>query len=341
MFKKMLTKCIEGHVFTRQEAKQVMDEVMQGRATPSQIASLLTLLRFRGETAEEMTGFIESMREHALSIPHEIEGVFDTCGTGGDSLNTYNISTASAISLSALGVKVAKHGNRGVSSKSGSADVLEALGISIQQTPEEAVTALETTGLAFLFAPFYHVAMKHAVIPRTEIGFRTVFNMLGPLANPANADGQLIGVYSKEAADKMAKAYLNLGGKKAMFVHGADGLDELTIADATYIVEVANGNIRQYTLTPEEVGLNRGELTNIQVSDSQESATIIEEVINNKANEDAKNILLLNAGAGLYVANKVETIAEGVHRVRKALEDGTVYEHFSRLAVLRKEKRHA
>lgn len=341
MFKEMLAKCIEGHVLTQQEAKQMMDEVMQGRATPSQIASLLTLLRFRGETAEEMAGFIESMRAHARTIPHNIEGVIDTCGTGGDCLNTYNISTASAIALSAIGVKVAKHGNRGVSSKSGSADALEALGIPVQQTPEEAAIALETTGLAFLFAPLYHVAMKHAVTPRQELGFRTVFNMLGPLTNPANADGQLIGVYSKEAADKMAEAYLNLGGKRAVFVHGADGLDELTIAAETYIVEVANGKIRHYTITPEAVGLSRGELAAIQVRDSKESATIIEQVLGNRAKEEAKNILLLNAGAGLYVANQVETIAEGVHRVRKALEDGTVYDYFSRLAVLRKEKRHA
>ena len=341
MFKEMLAKCIEGHVFSRQEAKQMMDEVMQGRATPSQIASLLTLLRFRGETAEEMTGFIESMREHALSIPHHLKGVIDTCGTGGDSLNTYNISTASAITLSAIGVKVAKHGNRGVSSKSGSADVLETLGISVQQTPEEAVKALETTGLAYLFAPLYHVAMKHAVTPRTEIGFRTVFNMLGPLTNPANADGQLIGVYSREAANKMAEAYRNLGGKKAMFVHGADGLDELTIADETYIVEVVNGEIRHFTISPEEVGLSRGNLKNVQVQNSHESATMIESVLENTAGEDAKNILLLNAGAGMYVAERAETIAEGIHLVRKAIEDGTVYSHFSQLAVKRKEKRHA
>jgi anthranilate phosphoribosyltransferase len=330
MFKELLNKCVQGKNLSEQESYEMMNEIMEGKATESQIASLLSIMRFRGETVEEMTGFAKAMRTHMTTLDYEGD-VIDTCGTGGDGTQTFNISTASAIVVSALGVKVAKHGNRAVSSKSGSADVLEKLGIETQATRDQAISALNENGMSFLFAPLYHSAMKHAVVPRREIGFRTVFNLLGPLSNPAGCRKQVIGVYSTDHAEKMAETMKNLGSEHVLFVTGRDGLDEVTITKETDVVELKDGKIRRFVLNPEDVGLTRGHLEEIMVSSSDESALMIKDIVMNHSNESAANIVILNSAVALYVAGKVESISEGVLLAKDALKNGLVKEHFNKL----------
>jgi anthranilate phosphoribosyltransferase len=322
MFKSILKQCAEGKTLTRLEAKAVMDLMMSGHVDAPQVASLLSMMRLRGETVEEMVGFALSMRDHAIAVEHQEQKLLDTCGTGGDDLATFNISTATAILLSACKVKVAKHGNRAVSSKSGSADVLEKLQISVQTSPLEASTALQTKGLCFLFAPLYHQSMKHVAEVRRQLGFKTVFNLLGPLVNPAKANRQVIGVFDKIFAEKMAETLRELGTERAVFVTGGDGLDECSISTYTDVIELMNGNIFRYKLTPEEVGLKRGSLKDIQVSSVEESADLIEKIFSGKANKTAENIVILNSATALYIADEVETIKEGVEKARNTLSSG-------------------
>ncbi|WP_227936194.1 anthranilate phosphoribosyltransferase [Alkalihalobacillus deserti] len=338
MFKSILRSCMEGNTMSEQEAEQVMDEIMNGQATPSQIASLLTIMRFRGETIEEMTGFARSMRAHSLRIPTENLSVVDTCGTGGDGLSTFNVSTACAIVLSGMGVPVAKHGNRAVSSKSGSADVLEELQIPIQHTTEEARQSLIDSNLCFLFAPLYHQSMKHAVTPRKEIGFRTIFNVLGPLANPANAQHQLIGVYDHQFALKMAETLSRLGTTRTLLVTGGEGLDELSITSESKVIEVNGKEQTTYTISPEDVGLKRGLLEEIQVNTPAESAQLIKAVLKGEANESATGIVTLNAAAALYAAKRVASIQEGIALVDEAIQSGIVNRHYH---TLQGEQQHA
>ncbi|MBA2875036.1 anthranilate phosphoribosyltransferase [Thermaerobacillus caldiproteolyticus] len=337
MFKQLLAKCIEGYTLTEQEAYDAMGAIMSGEVTASQIASFLSILRLRGETVEELTGLARGMRSRMMTI-HYDEEVIDTCGTGGDEASTFNISTAAAIVVSSLGVKVAKHGNRAVSSKSGSADVLEALRIDIQETPEEAKESLRTKGLAFLFAPLYHAAMKYAAAPRKEIGFRTAFNLLGPLANPARCKRQVIGVYSTRYAEKIAEALGRLGSSHVVLVTGKDGLDECSITTETDVVELKNGEIRRYILTPEECGLSRGSLKDIQVHTVQQSAELLKAVMEGTANESAINIVSLNAGVALYVAGKVTSIREGVEMAKEAIITKRALMQFQRLQTKEVEK---
>ncbi|MEH7388147.1 anthranilate phosphoribosyltransferase [Bacillus sp. JJ1521] len=331
MFKQLLNKCINGEVLTEEESYQVMDVIMSGNATASQIASLLSILRFRGETVDEITGFARAMREHMMHLDYENDQVIDTCGTGGDGASTFNISTASAIVVSSLGIKVAKHGNRAVSSKSGSADVLEYLGVEIQSTGEEAKEALNKRNMSFLFAPIYHAAMKHAVTPRQEIGFRTIFNLLGPMANPARCKKQVLGVYSINYAEKMAYALGKLGSEHVLFVSGRDGLDECSIATETDIVELKDGEITRFVLSPEDVDLQRGNMKDIQVSSVVESASLLRDVLYSKANQSATNIVLLNAGAAIYISGRVNSIREGVELAREAIVTGIARNHFEQL----------
>ncbi|MED3646086.1 anthranilate phosphoribosyltransferase [Halalkalibacterium halodurans] len=331
MFKETLRECMEGHTLAERKAEQVMDAIMKGEATASQIASLLTVLRFRGETVAEMTGFARAMRHHSIQIEHSFSQVVDTCGTGGDDVGTFNISTATALLVSALGVPVAKHGNRAVSSKSGSADVLEALQIPIQSSPEEATASLQKHNMCFMFAPLYHVAMKHAVAPRKEIGFRTIFNLLGPLTNPARAEHQLIGVYDRNFAEKMAETLRRLGTKHSLLVAGHGGLDELSITGPSTVFEVKGDAIDRYELIPEDVGLERGDLAQIQVSTVQESATLIDQVLIGKANKSAQQIVLLNAGAALYAADRVDSIKAGVALAKEGIASGHVADHVRNL----------
>jgi anthranilate phosphoribosyltransferase len=330
MFKEVLEKCISGHTLTEREAFEAMVAMMSGEATASQIASFLSILRFRGETIAELTGLVKGMRSQMMTVKYD-EEVIDTCGTGGDHTSTFNISTAAAIVASSLGVKVAKHGNRAVSSKSGSADVLEKLDIHIQVTPEEAKKALKERGLTFLFAPLYHSAMKYAALPRKEIGFRTVFNLLGPLANPARCKRQVIGVYDTNYAEKMAHVLKNLRSEHVVLVTGRDGIDECSITAETDVVELKDGKIQRFVLTPEEMGLERGKLEDIQVENAQQSAQLLMNVMNGSANESAINIVSLNTGVALYVAKKATSIYEGTMMAKEAIISKKAFRHFQRL----------
>ncbi|MGY4690104.1 anthranilate phosphoribosyltransferase [Salibacterium sp. K-3] len=341
MFKQLLKTCMEGNSLSEKEAEQVMDEIMEGRATESQIASLLTVLRYRGETVDEMTGFAVSMRNHVVRMEHGKNNVIDTCGTGGDMSSTYNISTASAIGLSSVGVNVAKHGNRSVSSKSGSADVLEKLGIPVQTTPETAAECLHRHHMAFLFAPLYHVAMKHAVAPRKEIGFRTIFNLLGPLTNPANAKAQVIGVFDREYGRMMAETLNRLGAERALFVTGEDGMDEVTTVGKTYITELKDNEVHQYTVSPEDFGLLPSDVEEAVVQDVQESADLIRGVFAGENHGAARDILLMNMAAGLYVAGRCSTLREGAGLAAEAVDNGTVQQQVEHLQQIEVETFHA
>ncbi|MFZ3588660.1 anthranilate phosphoribosyltransferase [Bacillus sp. DJP31] len=339
MLKDYLSDCMEGKTLTEAEAESTMSEIMNGLATPSQIASLLSVLRFRGETVEELIGFTKAMRNRMSAIQFEnSDEVIDTCGTGGDGVSTFNISTASAIVASAIGIKVAKHGNRAVSSKSGSADVLEYLGIPIQSTPEEARCSLKKDSLSFLFAPIYHAAMKHAVTPRKEIGFRTVFNLLGPLANPARCSRQVIGVYDTRFAEKMAQALRTLGSKHVLFVTGREGLDEISITTDTDVVELKDGEITRYSIHPRDFNLPTGVLSDIQTNSVEESARLIEKVFSNRSNESARHTVILNAGAAIYVSGRASSIYDGIQIAKEALDSTRVYHHFQSL--IRKKEAH-
>lgn len=328
--KEQLSRLVSGETLSRDESRKVMDTIMLGEATDSQIASLLSILRFRHETVDELTGFVESLREHAETLTHPFD-VIDTCGTGGDGLNTFNISTATAILLSSMNVKVAKHGNRAVSSKSGSADVLDHLSIPVQTTMDEAYEQLDQHNMCFLYAPLYHRSMKYAAHPRKELGFRTFFNILGPLINPANSQKQIIGVFDFELAKKMAYTLQNLGVKRAVLVSGDQGLDECSITGQTRGLLVTQNEIEAFTITPEDVGLTTGRLEDIQVQSAQDSAALIESILKGDGPETATDIVLLNTGTALYAAGKTTTISEGVHQARTYMMNGTAYEQLKLL----------
>ncbi|WP_299088347.1 anthranilate phosphoribosyltransferase [uncultured Metabacillus sp.] len=336
MMRELLAKCIEGKTLSETQAEEVMNSIMAGDATPSQIASLVSILRLRGETVDEIVGFTKSMKNHMTSIYYDND-VIDTCGTGGDGASTFNISTAAAIVVSALKVKVAKHGNRAFSSKSGSADVLETLGINIQTSHEEAIKSLNDQNMSFLFAPMFHSSMKHAVNPRKEIGFRTVFNLLGPLANPANAKRQVIGVFSTEYAEKMAEALKRLGSEHVLLVTGRDGLDEISISAETDVVELKNGEITRYVLHPNDVGLFIGDIEELKVNNAKESAELIEAIFRGTGPKSAENIVAVNAAAALYVANYVPSIADGVIFAKEAIRGGLALQQLKTLRHQREE----
>ncbi|MDQ0257471.1 anthranilate phosphoribosyltransferase [Evansella vedderi] len=309
---------LKKHTMTEVEAKELIVQMLNGSVCNEQIASILSILRYRGETVEEIVGFAKGMKESSIQVYPPFP-VLDTCGTGGDGVGTFNISTAVAILVSSLNIPVAKHGNRSVSSKTGSADVLECLGIPIQTNKVEALDFLIENNLCFLFAPIYHSTMKHVAKARKELGVKTIFNILGPLTNPAGASRRLIGVYDHHQAKKMAEASIQLGIDRAMFVTGEDGLDEFTITGATNVVELNNGKITEYSITPEEVGLTRGNIESILVHSPEESAEMIKSIFRKKGPKEGENILLLNAGAALYIYGSAPTIASGVLKAKEAL----------------------
>ncbi|WP_101846211.1 anthranilate phosphoribosyltransferase [Halobacillus sp. Marseille-P3879] len=339
--KNLLSEVVEGRRLSEEAAFEAMNEIMQGNVTTGQLMSLLSVIRHRGETVEEMTGFVRAMRANMTKLDVDHEDIVDTCGTGGDGSSTFNISTAVSIILASMEVKVAKHGNRKVSSKSGSADVLETLGIPIDTTPAEGVKAIAEKGMTFMFAPKYHQAMKHAGPARQELGFRTVFNLLGPMSNPANAKRQLIGIYDTAYAEKMAETLNKLGSKHVLLVTGRDGLDEITMTGTTDIVELKNGEITRFTLTPEDLGLKSGKLEDIQINTTDESARIIEQILQGSANESASTIVTMNAAAGLYIAGKAKDLRQGVELVQQAIGSGRVYNYFSSIQEERERRQYA
>jgi anthranilate phosphoribosyltransferase len=317
---------------TREEAREVMTQVLEGRATESQIGALLVALSMKGETVEEIVGFAEAIRaaatplylkkDHPLDVSGtERDALIDTCGTGGDASGTFNISTATALTVAGCGVRVAKHGNRSVTSKCGSADVVEALGINLTLTPEQIAECLEQIGIAFLFAPAMHSAMKFVQPTRRELKLRTVFNLLGPLTNPAAASAQVVGVYSDALVEKLAQALCELGLHRAMVVHGADGLDEITISGPTKIAEVRGGQVRVYQVTPEEFGLRRAPLTEISGGDAETNARIIQDVLNGSRSA-RRDVILLNAAAALVAASRADSILEAMPIAAQSLDEG-------------------
>jgi anthranilate phosphoribosyltransferase len=317
---------------TREEARTVMTEVFSGNATNSQIAALLVALHMKGETVEEIVGFAEAMRAAAEPLPlHEDstlavsgtgrDALVDTCGTGGDARGTFNISTATALVVAGAGVRVAKHGNRSLSSKCGSADVMEALGVKISLPTALLAGCLEKIGIVFLFAPALHSAMKYVQPARRELRLRTIFNLLGPLTNPARASSQVVGVYSLELVEKVAEALSMLGIPRALVVHGLDGLDEITITGPTRIAEVREGNVRTYEVTPEEFGIKRARLEDISGGDAQANATIIREILAGKKSP-RRDVVLLNAAAALVAAGRTEHLADALPLAAQSIDSG-------------------
>ncbi len=313
-----LKRIVDGDTLDRSSARGVMHAILNARSSPAQLAGLLSALAVRGVTVEELVGFVETMRASAEGAPLG-PGLADTCGTGGSGMTTVNTSTIVAFILAAAGVKVAKHGNRASSGKCGSADVLEALGIGIDIGPATAAKALRETNFAFLFAPRYHPAMKHVMAVRRELGFRTVFNLLGPLCNPAHPARQLVGVSDPEAAPLMAACLNELGVERALVVHGYDGLDEFTLCASTEIFEVKNGRIERRIYEPEMAGLERVPFAAIEGGDVGRNQVLFFDILGGKEDSPRVDSILLNAGAGLYVNDYAPTIREGVELARAIL----------------------
>lgn len=316
-----IKKIMEKNDLSQNEMIDIMNQIMEGRATDAQIAGFLVALRLKGETVDEISGAAQVMREKSLKLDHNIETLLDTCGTGGDSSGTFNISTASAFILAAGGISVAKHGNRSVSSKSGSADVLEALGVNINIDKTKLEKALKEIGIAFMYAVKHHGSMKYAIGPRKELGVRTVFNIIGPLTNPANANIQIMGVYSAKLVKPIAKVLKTLGLKSAMVVHGEDGLDELTITGKTIVAELKDGEIKEYKIDANDY-FEKATLEDLKGGDSQENAQIIKDIFEGKISGAKKDVLALNSGAAFYIAGKVENIKEGIELANEIIESG-------------------
>jgi len=317
---------------TREEARAVMTEVFSGTATDAQIAALLVALHMKGETVEEIVGFAEAIRAAAEPLPlHQDstlcvsgtgrDALVDTCGTGGDARGTFNISTATALVAAGAGVRVAKHGNRGLSSKCGSADVMEALGINIGLPAAALAKCLEEVGIVFLFAPAMHSAMKYVQPARRELRLRTIFNLLGPLTNPARATAQVVGVYSLDLVEKVAEALSMLGVHRALVVHGLDGLDEITITGPTRIAEVRQGNVRTYEVTPEEFGISHARLEDLAGGDAAANAAIIREILGGKRSP-RRDVVLLNTAAALVAAGRAEHLGDGLPLAARSIDSG-------------------
>jgi anthranilate phosphoribosyltransferase len=347
MIKKAIAKVVECEHLTEGEMIEVMNQIMSGECTPAQIGSFITALRMKGETVEEITGAARVMRERATpirvgrgvlgidrdDINIDRETILDVVGTGGDGTNTFNISTTVSFVVSACGVKVAKHGNRSVSSACGSADVLEKMGISLDVTPETVQHCIEQIGIGFLFAPALHGAMKHAIGPRREIGIRTIFNILGPLTNPAGADCQVMGVYRADLVEKLAGVLHKLGCRHGFVVHGSDGMDEMTLTGETYIAEVTPAGVTLKTVTPEQHGLTRCAMEALKGGDAAANAVIVTSVL---AGEQGprRDIVLLNAAYALVAAGKSATPAEGILLAAKAIDSGRALQQVTKLAAL-------
>lgn len=337
--KRAIAKVISGQHLEREEARNVMLEIMNGEATPAQIGSLVTALAMKGETTEEITGFAETMRLKSNRVATSHSDLLDTCGTGGDGANTFNISTASAILAAAGGIRVAKHGNRAMSSKSGSADVLEALGVSIQLNGEQASRCLQQIGICFMFAQDYHPSMKYAAAPRRELGVRTVFNLLGPLTNPAGADHQLLGVFDRSKTELIANVLNALQLKRGMVVSSYDGLDEISISAPTQVTELRDGEVRTFTLTPEDLGLATYSLDQVAGGDAVKNAHIIRSIFEG-AKGAYRDIVLANAGACFYVSGRCPSLTDGVKLAREIIDSGQAMNKLNQLITCTGELSH-
>jgi anthranilate phosphoribosyltransferase len=322
MIKQFLNQIVSGNNLSRTQSTELMDLIMDGGATPAQIAAVITALRMKGETVDEVAGAAASMRRHATFIDAGANTVVDTCGTGGDGRDTFNISTTTAFVAAGAGLCVAKHGNRAVSSKCGSADVLKELGVNIAAEPMTMEQCLQDHGIAFLFAPTMHPAMKHAIGPRRELGIRTIFNMLGPLTNPAGATGQVLGVFAPTLTEMFADALRQLGTRRALIVHGSDGLDEITIDGPTRVSELRDGQVKTYELSPEmALGEEPGDPEDMRGGDIADNARILLEVLEGKPG-GARQVVLLNAAAAIVAGEKADTMQDGVKLARESIDSG-------------------
>ncbi|QEP45103.1 anthranilate phosphoribosyltransferase [Ectothiorhodospiraceae bacterium BW-2] len=330
-----IRRMVDRSALSRAEMEQVMALIMTGEATPAQIGGFLIGLRQKGETVDEITAAAAVMRRLAtvVTVRGDRDHLIDTCGTGGDASGSFNISTTVALVVAAAGGRVAKHGNRSISSRSGSADLLEAAGVQLALTPEQVGQCIDEVGVGFMFAPAHHGAMKHAIGPRKEMGVRTIFNLLGPLTNPAGAPNQLLGVFDAIWVEPIAEVLQQLGSRHVMVVHAEDGLDEISIAAATKVAELKQGQISTYCITPEQFGLQRSSLASIQVDGVEESLAMVQSVLNGELGP-ARDIVLLNAAAALYLSNLAVDMAAGVAKAARVLDSGAAANRLRQLADL-------
>lgn len=328
--------CCGAHL-TREQSAEAMEKLMSGETTPAQAAALLIGLRMKGETAEEITGFAQVMRQFATPVRTTRTPLVDTCGTGGDGIGTFNISTTAAIVVAGAGVAVAKHGNRAASSRCGSADVLESLGVNIELNADEVGQCIDKIGLGFLFAKSLHLAARHIAPVRVELKIRTIFNILGPLTNPANADRQVVGVFNSQLAPTMARALLSLGTRHAFVVAGRDGLDELTLSGPSYVCEARDQDIREYFLNPEELGIPLSAMAEILGGDAQTNAEITRNVLEGM-DGPCRNVVLLNAAPALVAGGLVDSLQEGIERARYAIDSGAALEKLNNLIAYTNQK---
>lgn len=331
MIKEAIKKVVDNIDLSTDESAAVMGEMMSGEATPSQIACLITALRMKGETADEVTGFASKMRENAVKINTKYSDIIDTCGTGGDFSGTFNISTVSAIVAAAAGVRVAKHGNRSASSKCGSADILEAMGVKIDLPPDKVKQSIEEVGIGFIFAPNFHPAMKYAGPSRKEIGIRTIFNILGPLTNPAGAKYQLLGVFSEKLTELMSMVLQNLGSTEVMVVHGMDGLDEITVTDRTKISHLKNGNIKNYFIEPKNFRMNRHAKEELVGGTVNDNIKITNDILKGVEKGAKRAIVLLNTAAALVVAQIAKDMNEGIEKAKASIDSGAAFKKLEEL----------
>jgi anthranilate phosphoribosyltransferase len=324
---------LEKKDLSRDDMTKVMRLIMTGEATPAQIGGFLVGLRMKGETVDEITAAASVMRELATGVKVTGEHVVDIVGTGGDGANTFNISTASSFVVAAAGGTVAKHGNRSVSSKSGSADLLEAAGVNLNLNAEQVARCINEVGVGFMFAPKHHSAMKHAIGPRKEMAVRTIFNVLGPLTNPAGAPNQLLGVFSAELVEPLAEVVKALGSKHVLVVHSDDGMDEISIAAPTKVAELNNGEITSYSISPEQFGLQKGDIKALVVDGAKQSLAVIKRVLDNEPGP-ARDIVVLNAGAAIYAADLVDSLEAGVKMAQDVIASGAAREKLDALVKL-------
>ena len=337
MFTPLIEKVVRHEDLTTEEAAAVMREVMEGRAPSTSLAALLAVLRMKGERPAEIVGFARTMREHAVRLPSQPGAVFDTCGTGGDGSGTFNISSAAALVVASAGVRVAKHGNRSVSSRCGSADVFEHLGVRVDAPPAVVARTLEEANVAFFFAPIFHPAMRHAAQARRELGIRTAFNLLGPLTNPAGAARQIVGVPRPELTELLAHALLRLGSERAWVVHGADGLDEISTTGHTKVSECRNGAVHTFYLHPSDVGLRKAEPQALRGGDAAANAAIITRVLDGERG-GARDVVLLNAGAALLVAGRCDSVRDGIGLAARCIDGGAARETLARMVASSQEE---
>jgi anthranilate phosphoribosyltransferase len=316
-----IRSAIGGESLSQSQAEEAMIEILEGKASAAQIAGLAVALRMKGETVDELTGFTRAMREKASRVPHQHPVVLDTCGTGGDGSGTFNISTTVALVVAGAGVPVAKHGNRAVSSRSGSADVLQALGVKVDLDEKQAGRCLDEVGIGFLFAPALHAALKHAALPRRELGVRTFFNLLGPLANPAGAKRQLLGVFDGDFVEPMAEVAARLGTERAWVVHGLDGLDEITLCDETRVAEVRDGKVRGFYLQPADLGMEQTTPKELLGGDAQVNAEITRAILAG-AQGPRRDIVVVNAAAALFVAGAAPSLKEALPLAARSIDSG-------------------